>query len=206
MQTISSKQLQTISSKQLQTRSSKQLQTSEECKLRYLLHNYRLSDIVLSEVYINSELFVNKSFLLDSFSKKMKKNDEILCVIVAFCYLKLKYYLCFNNIRKYNKKDDLLFLIESGFILRSSKVISELNEIEIKEIIINEEKKNLKRQLNAIDNDIKIKIDLISNFITNVYINILCSNNIKRVKKIIKKIVDANKGKTWNEIFYLVNK
>ena len=52
-------------------------------------------------------------------------------------------------LRKYNKKDDLLFLIESGFILRSSKVISELNEIEIKEIIINEEKKNLKRQLNV---------------------------------------------------------
>ena len=78
--------------------------------------------------------------------------------------------------------------------------------MEIKEIIINEEKKNLRRQLNAIDNDIKIKIDLISNFITNVYINILCSNNIKRVKKIINKIVDANEGKTWNEIFYLVKK
>ena len=206
IQTGSSKQIQTGSSKQIQTRSSKQIQMSEECKLRYLLHNYRLSDIKLSEEYINSELFVNKSFLLDSFSKKTKKNDEILCVIVVFCYLKLKYYLCFNNIRKYNKKDDLLFLIESGFILRSSKVISKLNEIEIKEIIINEEKKNLRRQLNAIDNDIKIKIDLISNFITNVYINILCSNNIKRVKKIINKIVDANEGKTWNEIFYLVNK
>ena len=206
LQTRLSKQFQIISSKQLQTGTSKQIQTLEECKLRYLLHNYRLSDIVLSEEYINSELFVNKSFLLDSFSKKTKKNDEILCVIVVFCYLKLKYYLCFNNIRKYNKKDDLLFLIESGFILRSSKVISKLNEIEIKEIIINEEKKNLRRQLNAIDNDIKIKIDLISNFITNVYINILCSNNIKRVKKIINKIVDANEGKTWNEIFYLVNK
>ena len=206
LQTKSTKQLETKSSKQLQTKSSKQLQKSPECKLRYLLHNYRLSDIVLSEEYINSELFINKSFLLDSFSKKIKKNDEISCVILAFCFLKLKYHLCFNNIRKYNRKDDLLFLVESGFFRRSSKVVTELNEFEIKEIMINEQEKILKRQLNAIDNDIKIKIDLISNFITNIYINVLFSKNIKKIKNVIKKIVEENRGKTWNEIFRLINK